>query len=74
MKQDFVGQEIAINDFVAFVGTHYRHLTMGRVTGFTAKMVSIAVPHARGHWTTRLQPHKLIKVPTEYALAKALSK
>ena len=74
MKQDHIGQELDVNDFVVFVSPHYRHLTLGRVTGFTAKMVCVAVPHARGHWTTRLQPFKLAKVPAEYALAKTLAR
>ena len=39
--KDFIGQELAVGDFVAFMRPMYRELTLGKVTSFTSKKVHV---------------------------------
>ena len=39
--KDFVGNQLSVGDKVAFLGTGYRHMLLGTVIGFTAKMIRI---------------------------------
>ena len=45
--KDFVGQELAIGDYVAFSRTTYRDLVLGKIVAFTPKQVRISFKHKR---------------------------
>ena len=35
MQRDFLGRELAVDDFVVFMRQHYRELKLGRIKTFT---------------------------------------
>ena len=35
MQRDFLGRELAVDDFVIFMKQHYRELKLGRIKNFT---------------------------------------
>ena len=75
MRQDFIGQELTIGDFVTVVTPHYKKLALARITGFKPKLVMLDIMAHRHHtWRTNLHPDKLVKVPAEYGLARMMAK
>ena len=43
--KDFAGNELAIGDEVAYIGTHYRHMCSGVVVAFTKHKIRVGQKH-----------------------------
>ena len=41
MVNDFIGQELKVGDYVAFIRPQYRQLLLGRITKFTPNFVEV---------------------------------
>lgn len=70
MVKDFFGQELKIGDSVAFMLPYYRELTLGQITKFTTKMISLAYHH-RGYMKEemhRVYAQDVVKAPPEMTL------
>ena len=47
--KDFLGNELSINDTVAFTAPSYRHLAVGKIVAFTPKKVRIEYMNTWNH-------------------------
>jgi intein-encoded DNA endonuclease-like protein len=71
MKQDFLGQELKVGDYVIFMKQHYREFGMGKVIKFTPQKVR--VKWGSNDWAEILQTaDQLVKVEGQEVFAYAL--
>jgi len=73
--KDFVGQPLAVGDYVAFMRPHYRELCLGKITSFTSKKIHVAYKR----WKTSTDfddflsdPYNLVRLEPHDALALIL--
>jgi len=48
--KDFIGNELKINDYIAYARNPYANLYIGKVVGFTPKGIKIVAQHRDGTW------------------------
>ena len=69
--KDFLGQELALGDYVIYMKQHYREFGMGKIVKFTPQKVRIK--WANSQWAELLQTaDQLVKVSGEEVFAYAL--
>ncbi len=48
--KDFIGNELKINDYIAYARNPYANLYIGKVVGFTPKGIKIVKKNKDGSW------------------------
>lgn len=68
--KDFVGQELVVGDFVAFVRPQYRELALGQITSFTPKKVHVSykLHYANSMNDFLSDPFNLVRIESNDAL------
>ena len=50
---DFLGNEIRINDYIAFARNPYADLILGKIVGFTEKGLKVIRKNRKGEWDSK---------------------
>ena len=64
MKNDFLGRELALGDFVGFVDKHYKELRLGKVLAFTPQKVKVGYGREFERMLTT-DAHRMCRIPPE---------